>query len=77
MRQHPVAQVDVFRDRLGRKSADLNQRSRRTTNEVPTQNAHPQGVLGGLKDVEEESLVVDRRGYVQGRGSAGTATTFA
>ena len=58
MRQHRVAQVDVFRDRLTGKSADFNQTiAAHDERGADAKRASP-GVLSGLKDIEEEPLVV-------------------
>ena len=54
VRQHRVGEVDVFRDRLTGKSADLNQTiAAHDERGADAKRASP-GVLGGLKDVEEK-----------------------
>src|SRR6202171_6672518 len=57
--QHRITQIYIFRDRLARKSADLVQPIAANDKGRPdTERASP-GILGRLKYIEKEALVVD------------------
>ena len=59
MRQHGVGEIDILRDRLLGKAADLvEQISADDEGSADAERAAP-GVLGRLEDVEEEALIVD------------------
>src|SRR5882762_11924837 len=59
VREHRISQIYIFRDRLARKSADLVQPIAANDKGCPdTERASP-GILGGLKYIEKEALVVN------------------
>src|SRR6202011_3450876 len=59
LRQHCISQIDIFRDRLARKSADFGQTIATNDKGRPYAECASPRILGRLKYIEKKALVVD------------------